>query len=186
MKKISEIPSLISDLLWSWRAIGQMNKSWASENYIDLISICDQMLRKRPNDYMAFYYRGLGNEFLNLYEDAISDYKQAAGILGKQKLNWFTRDYFSRIPIQLSRVYRKMQNNVKAFEYADKAIHIDQQKVDGLKWRASLKEENGDYIGAIEDLNEALKRRPKDRTLKKMRDRLTYIVINDSRETASR
>jgi hypothetical protein len=65
-------------------------------------------------------------------------------------------------------------------------VQADNEEIDGLKWRASLKEDFGDYIGASEDLNEALKRRPSDKVLVKMRDRLTYMIIQDKRETASR
>lgn len=55
----------------------------------------------------------------------------------------------------------------------------------GLKWRASLKEDIGDYTGASMDINEAMKRRPKDKTLIKLRDRLTYFIIEDKKQTAS-
>ena len=79
-----------------------------------------------------------------------------------------------------------MQNTEKAFEYADKSVQADNTDVKGLKYRASLKEDFTDNIGALEDLNEALRRRPSDKVILKMRDRLTYIVIQDKRETASR
>lgn len=107
-------------------------------------------------------------------------------MLTTYKAKSLLKEYFTRIPIQISRVYRKLHDNVNASEYADKAVQADNKEIDGLKWRASLKEDFGDYVGASEDLNEALKRRPKDKTLTKMRDRLTYIIIEDKRETANR
>jgi hypothetical protein len=42
----------------------------------------------------------------------------------------------------------------------------------------------GDYIGASEDLNESLQRRPKDAGLTKMRDRLTYFIVEERKEVS--
>ena len=144
------------------------------------------MLTKNPTDYLAFYYRGLGHEELKQFDLAIDDFKTSETSLLTYKRKTLLKEYFTRIPIQLSRVYRKKQDKEKAFDYADKAVQADNKEIDGLKWRASLKEDFGDYVGASEDLNEALKRKPADKTLTKMRDRLTYIIIEDKRETASR
>lgn len=144
------------------------------------------MLNKNPTDYLAFYYRGLGNEELKKFDLAIEDFKTSGSLLTTYKRKTFLKEYFTRIPIQISRVYRKKQDKEKTFDYADKAVQADKEEIDGLKWRASLKEDMGDYIGASEDLNEALKRKPTDKTLLKMRDRVTYIIIEDKRKTVSR
>jgi tetratricopeptide (TPR) repeat protein len=186
MKKIKEISKLISYLAWQWRANGRLQKLWTSKEYVELLSFCNLMLRKNPMDYLAFYYRGLSNEALNLFDESIADFKKSEIMLRTFKAKRLLNDYFTRIPIQISRVYRKLQDHVMAVEYADKAVQANNKQIDGLKWRASLKEEFGDYIGACEDLNEALKRRPKDKILTKMRNRLTYIIIEDKRETANR
>src|SRR5688500_12216822 len=172
MKKIIGIPKLISYLVWQWRANGRLHKLWTSKDYQEVISFCNLMLSKNPTDYLAFYYRGLSNEELNLFDESIADFKKSEMMLKTYKGKTLLKEYFTRIPIQLSRVYRKLQDNVKSFEYADKAVQADKQEIDGLKWRASLKEDSGDYLGASEDLNEALKRRPKDKSLTKLRDRL--------------
>lgn len=166
--------------------MGRLEKFWTSEEYGQLISFCDLMLDKNPTDYLAFYYRGLGNEMLKRFDLSIADFEKSEMMLATYKLKSLRKEYFTRIPIQVSRVYRKLLDNVKALEYADKAVQVDNKEIDGLKWRASLKEDLGDFVGASEDLNEALKRRPKDKILTKLRDRLTFIIIEDKRETASR
>lgn len=165
--------------------MGQLHKLWTSKEYHELISFCNLMLSKNPTDYLAFYYRGLSNEMLNQYNLAIEDFRTSEMTLTTYKRKTLLKEYFTRIPIQLIRVYSKMQDKEKAFDYADKAVQADDEEIDGLKWRATLKEDFGDYLGASEDLNEALKRRPRDKTLTKLRDRLTYIIIEDKRETAS-
>lgn len=166
--------------------MGRLHKLWTAKEYEELISFCNLMLTKNPTDYLAFYYRGLGHEELKQFDLAIDDFKTSETSLLTYKRKTLLKEYFTRIPIQLSRVYRKKQDKEKAFDYADKAVQADNKEIDGLKWRASLKEDFGDYVGASEDLNEALKRKPADKTLTKMRDRLTYIIIEDKRETASR
>lgn len=144
------------------------------------------MLTKNPTDYLAFYYRGLGHEELKEFDLAIDDFKTSETSLSTYKKKKLVKEYFTKIPIEISRVYRKKQDKEKAFDYADKAVQADREEIDGLKWRAYLREDFGDHIGASEDLNEALRRKPSDKTLLKMRDRLTYIIIEDKRETASR
>ena len=166
--------------------MGRLHKLWTEKEYEELISFCNLMLTKNPTDYLAFYYRGLGHEELKQFDLAIDDFKTSETSLLTYKRKTLLKEYFTRIPIQLSRVYRKKQDKEKAFEYADKAVQADNKEIDGLKWRASLKEDFGDYVGASEDLNEALRRKPADKILTKMRDRLTYIIIEDKRETASR
>ncbi len=173
-------------MTFHWTAMGRLHKLWTEKEYEELISFCNLMLTKNPTDYLAFYYRGLGHEELKQFDLAIDDFKTSETSLLTYKRKTLLKEYFTRIPIQLSRVYRKKQDKEKAFEYADKAVQADNKEIDGLKWRASLKEDFGDYVGASEDLNEALRRKPADKILTKMRDRLTYIIIEDKRETASR
>ena len=172
--------------MWHWRAMGQLDKLWTSDKHEELISFCNRLLTKNPTDFFAFYYRGLSNEKLNLFNESIEDFRQSETTLTNYKRKTLLKEYFIKIPIQISRVYRKMQDNKKAFEYSDKAVQADIKEIDGLKWRASLKEDIGDFIGASQDLNEAMRRKPKDKNLIKLRDRLTYIIIEDKRETASR
>ena len=132
-----------------------------------MISFCNQLLIKNPTDFFAFYYRGLSNEKLNLLNESLDDFRQSEITLTNYKRKTLLKEYFTKIPIQISRVYRKLKEDKKAFEYAGKAVQADLKEIDGLKWRASLKEDIGNYIGASQDLNEAMRRRPKDKTLNK-------------------
>lgn len=166
--------------------MGRLHRLWAAKEYEQLISFCNLMLTRNPTDYLAFYYRGLGHEGLKQFDSAIDDFKTSEVSLSTYKRKALLKEYFTRIPIQLSRVYRKQQNKEKAIDYADKAVEADPEEIDGLIWRASLKEDFDDYTGASEDLNEALKRKPSDKALKEMRNRLTYIIIEDKRETTRR
>jgi tetratricopeptide (TPR) repeat protein len=186
MKELKEIPGFISYLIFHWIAMGQLQKLWTSKQYSELVSFCDLMFTKNPTDYLAFYYRGLANEKLNRFESAIDDLIRSEAALNTYKLKTLLKDYFIRIPIQLSRVYRKSQDNERALTYANKAVQVDSEEIEGLKWRASLKVDFGDYVGASEDLNDALRRRPKDKSLVKLRDRLTYSIIEDRKQRAKR
>jgi tetratricopeptide (TPR) repeat protein len=185
MKKLTKIPKLISYIAFRWTAMRRLDKLWISKEYQELISFCNLMLTKNSTDYSALYYRGLGNEELKQFDLAIEDFKASETLLTTYKRKSFIKEYFTKIPIQISRVYRKKQNKEKAFEYANKAVQADKEEIAGLIWRASLKEDIRDNIGALEDLNEALKRRPTNKVVLKMRDRLTYIVIQSKREAAN-
>ena len=173
-------------MTFHWKAMGRLHRLWTAKEYEDLISFCNLMLAKNPTDYLAFYYRGLANEELKQFDLAIDDFKTSENVLTRDRGRNFVKEYFTRIPIQISRVYRKKRDKEKTIEYADKAVLADNKETDGLIWRASLKEYYGDYIGASEDLNEALKRKPTDKKIKQMRDGMTYKIIEDKRYTASR
>lgn len=177
IKTLSGIPKLISKLKFYWTAGRRMDKLWTTGNYEELISQCNVMISKDPTYYMGFYYRGLANEMLSFFDEAIEDLKNSDKALNASKRKNLAKWYLIGIPIQLSRVYRKQQNNEMSMEYANNAVDKDSKGVRGLKYRATLKEDSGDYIGASEDLNEAIRRRPNDKSLLKLRDRLTYIII---------
>ena len=133
-------------MAFRWTAMGRLNKLWTAKEYEDLVSLCNLMLSKNPIDYLAFYYRGLANEELKQLDLAIDDFKTSETLLTTNKRKSWMKEYISRIPIQLSRVYRKKQNKEKAIDYADKAVQVDNGEIDGLKWRAFLKEDFGDCL----------------------------------------
>jgi tetratricopeptide (TPR) repeat protein len=184
MEKLKKIPKLISYLIFQWKASRQLDRLWASKQHIEMISLCNIMISKSSIDYVAFYHRGLANEELHLYAEAIEDFKKSSEALASYRLK--SKWYLTKIPIQISRVYRKLQDRENAFDYADKAVQVDNKGINGLTWRASLKEDYGDNIGALEDLNLALSRRPKDKATLKMRNRLTYYVTEMQKYMASR
>jgi tetratricopeptide (TPR) repeat protein len=180
-KKIKKIPGLIPYLYFRWKAIGKLEKLWNSKRYIDLISFCCVLLAKNQADYTAFYYRGLAFEHLGLFAASVNDFKKANEYL-VYKHKFFSKWYLTMILIHLSRVYKKLQDNEKAFEYANKAVDADVAGIEALKWRASLKEDIDDNLGALEDWNEALRRKPKNDAVLRMRNRMTYVVIERQRE----
>jgi tetratricopeptide (TPR) repeat protein len=184
MIKLSNISKILFYLMRSWRAINRTEKLWNDKKYHELILFCDVLLQKNPHDDLALYYKGLANESLGFLDEAISYFQQAEKIVVDAKWRRYFLGYYSRIFIQLSVVYNKKQNRHMAFYYADKAILANNKAVNGLKWRATLKEDIGDYIGASEDLNEALRCRPKDAVLKKLRDRLTYTIVEERKEAS--
>ena len=173
-------------MAFRWTVMGRLYKLRTINRYEDVISLCDLLLSKNPTDYLAFYYRGLANEEVKELDLAIDDLKTSQTLLTTNKWKSWVKEYLTKIPIQISRLYRKKRDKEKTFEYADKAVQADNKETDGLIWRASLKEYYGDYIGASEDLNEALKRKPNDKKIKQMRDGLTYKIIEDKKERASR
>lgn len=111
---------MISYLKFHWIALGRLDKLWTKKNYDELISFCDTILSKNPTDYLAWYYRGLANEKLNLLDESITDLKKSEETLNAYKSKELGKEYLTRIPIQLSRVYRKLQDNQKSIEYLTK------------------------------------------------------------------
>src|SRR5688500_16327193 len=134
MLRLRNIPKLISYLMWHWKATGQLDKLWTSNRYQELISFCNELLTKNPTDFFAFYYRGLSKEKLSLLNESLEDFKQSEITLSNYKRKALLKDYFTKIPIQISRVYRKLQEKEKSFDYADKAVQADMTEIDGLKW----------------------------------------------------
>lgn len=140
------------------------------------------MLEKNGKDLLAYYYRGISQRELGFLDASVADLWESEKVLKKQRWKWVVKDYYVKIPLQLSKTYVKMRNTKAAIDCAGVAINADLKDVDGLKWRATLKEEAGDVAGALEDVNEAMRRRPKDKALVKMRDRLTYVFIEDKKD----
>jgi tetratricopeptide (TPR) repeat protein len=186
MKTLGQPSKAISYFTFRRDAINRVTRLWQLKEYDQVISLTSSMLTKNPTDALAFYYRALSYEMLKLFELAVEDLAQAELNLSRSSQQGLLQEYFVKIPIQLSRVHRKLQNKEIALEYADTAVTADKHGIDGLLWRASLKEDFGDLVGASEDLNTALTRQPTNEGLKKSRDRLTYLIIEHKKYQANR
>lgn len=171
---------------WHLIAKDKRRRLWSEKRYQDVLLLCNEMLERNPKDDLTWYYKGLANQSLNLLDEAIICFKQSEKLMTAVKWRWLHTDYSLWIFMQLSRVYEKKRNIDQALHYANKSVQADITKTEGLQWRASLREDLGDYLGASEDLNEALRRRPKDKAILELRDRMTYIIIEENRERASR
>jgi tetratricopeptide (TPR) repeat protein len=176
MMKTPKLFKALSFLIWEWKTTSRINRLFLERKYGEAISLCDEILARNPNDYVAYYRKGLANESLNLLDEAIRCFERAEALVLSTKWKWFVSDYPSWIPIRISRLYRRKQNIDQAMYYANKSVLADDRRIAGLLWRALLKEHLRDYIGASEDLDEALRREPKDRTALEERDRLSDFI----------
>lgn len=161
-----------------WRNIELIKKLHKSGQYLESNSICNKIIVLWPNSFYGYYYRGLNNEKLKLFKEAITDFEIAEVKLHNDKRKNLLDYYFAVIPLNLSHVHFKNQDIPNALQNVDRAIAIDTKSVEALNWRSTMKEDLNDIKGAIEDINEGLKRKPNNKGLIEKRNQLTYILTS--------
>jgi tetratricopeptide (TPR) repeat protein len=186
VKKNWTLIKLLRYLVWNWKTITELDNLLSEHKFTEVIDLTNVMLDRLPKDHLAYYYKGLAYEGLGWYDEAISNFLQSELELKQYRLKFLMEEDFIRIQIGISRVYRKKQDFEKALEYAEKAIRIKDNKVEGFVWHADIKEEMGDYLEALESINKAIKIKPHKNDLIESRNRLIYIIVQDKWDKASR
>lgn len=162
------------------RAIDRIEKLSSAEKYLESNSICNEIIEQYPNSMFGYYHRGLNNEKLKLFEEAIKDLEISEEKLHKEKRKQLLDYYFVAIPMHLSRIHFKNKNIASALENVERAIAADSKSIEALNWRSIIKEEQNDIEGAIEDVNEGIRRKPEHKGLRSKKKRLTFILTDRS------
>ncbi|MBQ8458506.1 tetratricopeptide repeat protein [bacterium] len=119
------------------------------------------------NDFeISYFYRGVANQALENFDEAMLDYTKALQINDKM-----TDAYYNRAKITLSRKDIENPNIQKAVEDLEKALNLDDKFVDALFAMAAAYKKLGDYHKSLEYLEKLLQIEPdavNARALKKL------------------
>ena len=119
------------------------------------------------NDWeISYFYRGVANQALDNYDNAILDYTKAIQLNDKM-----TDAYYNRARILLSRKDIPNPDIKRAESDLEKALALDDKFIDALYAMAAAQKKLGDYHKALEYLEKLLQIEPQAvnaRALKKL------------------
>ena len=108
------------------------------------------------NDWeISYFYRGVVNQAIGNYDDAMIDYTKALKINPKM-----TDAYYNMAYITLSRKDIEQPDIKKAVENLEKALELDPQFIDALYAMAAAQKKLGDYHKCLEYLEKLLQIEP--------------------------
>jgi len=108
------------------------------------------------NDFeISYFYRGVANQALENFDDAMLDYTKAIQINDKM-----TDAYYNRAKITLSRKDIDNPNIEKAVQDLQKALELDEKFIDALFAMAAAYKKLGDYHKALVYLEKLLQIEP--------------------------
>jgi Tfp pilus assembly protein PilF len=135
----------------------------------DSLSLFDDVVRKYPGNYLAYYLRGSARQEKDV-AGAISDYTQSIALKPANPKAFNNRgNIFSA-----GRKYREALNDYNA------ALNFDPTLTEALNNRGAIKAISGDLNGALTDINKALMIRPGYRNAYRNRG-LVRLQMNDLR-----
>lgn len=113
-------------------------------HYISALEKINKSLELKKDWEIPYFYRGVVNQALENFDDAILDYTKALKINDKM-----TDAYYNRAKIELSRKDTQNRNMENIIFDLEKALELDPKFMDALFAMAAAQEKIGKYEEAI-------------------------------------
>ena len=123
--------------------------------YANAIENIDKSIELKGDWEISYFYRGVANQALGNYDEAMLDYTKSIKINPKM-----TDAYYNKAYITLSRKDIDNPNIKKAIEDLEHAIELDPQFLDALYAMAAAYKKLGDYHKSLEYLEKLLQIEP--------------------------
>ena len=134
--------------------------------YTDAIEKINKSLELKNDWEIPFFFRGVANQALEFFDEAILDYTKALEFNSKM-----TDAYYNRAKILLSRKDIEDPDTCRAISDLEKALELDENFVDALYAMAAAQKKIENYEEALKYLNRVLELSPEfihARALKKL------------------
>lgn len=123
--------------------------------YESAINNINKSIELKKDWEISYFYRGVANQALEKYDDAMLDYTKALQINNKM-----TDAYYNRARITLSRKDIENPDINKAVSDLEHALELDDKFVDAMYAMAAAYKKLGDYHKALVYLEKLLKIEP--------------------------
>ena len=124
-------------------------------NFQDGIDLINKSLKIKSDWNIPYFYRGVANQALENWDEAILDYKKAIKYDNKM-----TDAYYNIANILLSRKDIENPDINQAVTNLEKALDLDNKFVDALFAMAAAQKKLGNYHEALKYLNKLLEIEP--------------------------
>ena len=141
--------------------------------YKNAIENIDKSIELKNDWEISYFYRGVANQALGNYDEAMLDYTKSIQINPKM-----TDAYYNKAYIALSRKDIEAPNIKKAIEDLEKALELDPKFIDALYAMAAAYKKLEDYHKALEYLEKLLQIEPQAINAKALKNLILkkYIV----------
>lgn len=124
-------------------------------NFEKAIEKFDKSIELKNDFEISYFYRAVANQALKNYDEAMLDYTKAVKVNPKM-----TDAYYNMAEIILTRKDIINPNILKAIEYLEIALELDNRFIDALFAMAAAYKKLGEYHKALEYLEKLLQLEP--------------------------
>jgi len=143
------------------------SKTWVVQchvtlnNFNEALTLCDQIISQDPNNYLAFFLKGVCQGNLDKPELCINSILKSISLGIKEK------ELLKKAYMNLGKAYRKIGKFQESLGFLDLALAIDNKFIEALILKIVDYIELGDYTRAQELIEETLKIDPNDQKILK-------------------
>ncbi len=180
--KVQSLTSTIKGTYRQWKRLQRVHELCTKREWLDCISLANELTLAQENDFFGYYYKGICNTELKLFEDALTDFEDALVNLHKNMFPKIMEEYEQETELRIAHVFRLQRMYPTALERLDKLIEKYPNYVSAYKSKAGIQIDTDELRSALETVNQGLSQHPNDQELQKLRNSLVYDLTTQREE----
>ena len=173
--KILSLPQNLKGVYQQWKTLEQIHKLCSENNWLDCISLANELISAHKNDFFGFYYRGLCNTEFKFFDEALKDFESALINLEKNRFPMIIKEYELETELRIAHIFRLQRKYSTALERLDKLINQHPKYAFAYKAKAGIQVDMNELQDALDTANQGLAERQNDKELLNLRNAL----VND-------
>lgn len=172
--KVLFLTSNIKGTYKQWKLLQQVHELCAERKWLECISLANELTSAQENDFFGFYYKGLCNTELKLFDEALESFESALVNLKKNRFPKIMEEYEQETELRIAHVFRLQRRYSISLERLDKLINQYPKYAFAYKSKAGIQVDTDELRCALETVNQGLAQQSNDPELLKLRNSLIY------------
>lgn len=160
--KVLSLPSNLKKLYTHWAKLQQVQKLYANKDWFGCIEGSNELIELMNTDFFGYYYRGLANIELKLFDEAISDFEVSLVNLDKNRFPAVMQDYKRDANYRITWVYRLQRKYSEALERINLTLSEFPDYVGAHKLKADIYEDLGELENSLNAVKIGLNTEPRN------------------------
>ena len=145
-----------------WKKLQQVHKLAAKHEWYDVLSQANELTEGQENDFFGYYYKGIGNTELKLFDEAFENFEIALVNVKKNRFPKFVEEYQQEIELRLANLFRSQRMYEPALERLNQLIERYPKYLAAYKSKAGIYIDLEQLQRALDTTNEGLRHHPTD------------------------
>ena len=180
--KVLSLPSNLKKLYIHWAKLQQVQKLYAIKDWYGCIEGSNELIEQMNNDFFGFYYRGLANIELKLFDEAISDFEVSLVNLEKNRFRAVMQDYKRDANYRITWVFRLQRKYSEALKRINSTIEQFPNYVGAYKLKADIYEDLGELKNSLNAIETGLNSEPRNHELLEYKNYFAQLIMAEKED----
>ncbi len=176
------LPSNFKGIYQQWKKLQQVHKLAAKREWHEMLSLANELTEGQENDIFGYYYKGIGNTELKLFEEALENFELALVNLKKNRFPKIMEEYEQETELRIAHLFRLQRMYEPALERLNVLINKHPKYLAAYKSKAGIYIDLEQLQNALDTTNEGLSHYPTDQEFLKLRGSLIYDLTSQPKE----